>query len=172
MFDVSGRTSVFCVGPNPLWQKITNVEESMTIWTSTILSGLSYKKNANRNRIPCKATLRKSSSGTASRSAWVAKSSSLEACYVTSQAWLFQKPWHFSWKKNKPRELQSRLIASRIHISFHWISWILWNSSTASTSPKPSESIFWHKKNHSHTSSAVDPLHKSRDRYLELNTKS
>lgn len=56
-------------------------------------------KNANGNRNPCKATLRKSSSGTASRSAWVAKSSSLEACYMTSQAWLFQKPWHFSWKK-------------------------------------------------------------------------
>lgn len=77
MFDVSGRTSVFCVVPNPLRQKITNVKESMTIWTSTILSGLSYKKNANGNRNPCKATLRKSSSGTASRSAWVAKSSSL-----------------------------------------------------------------------------------------------
>lgn len=57
------------------------------------------QKNANGNRNPCKATLRKSSSGTASRSAWVAKSSSLEACYMTSQAWLFQKPWHFSWKK-------------------------------------------------------------------------
>ena len=99
MFDVSGRTSVFCVGPNPLWQKIANVKQSMTIWTSTILSGPVLQKNANGNRNPCKATLRKSSSGTASRSAWVAKSSSLEACYMTSQAWLFQKPWHFSWKK-------------------------------------------------------------------------
>lgn len=89
------------------------------------------KKMQTETRNPCKATLPKSSSGTASRSAWVAKSSSLEACYMTSQAWLFQKPWHFSWKK------QTSWTAIKVCIENSYLIPLefLWNSSASRDPP-------------------------------------
>lgn len=172
MFDVSGRTSVFCVVPNPLWQKIANVKQSMTIWTSTVLSGLSYKKTQIETEFLAKPRCVKAP----------------QEPHRVRLGWPSPHHWrHATWqarhdsfkshgishgKKTNLVNCNQGCLHREIHISFHWISWILWNSSTASTSPKPSESIFWHKKNHSHTSSAADPLHKSCQQRIQNRTLS